>query len=87
MPARTCEGIYKIVFHFEAFEQESVLFSFTMCIAQTSNSIARLLQSTTPSPSPLLYIIHHTILAMAILCKWQHLQKNRVITEQLFGYK
>jgi len=72
---RVCRiGLAKIVFSFEALVRESIIGSLPppTCDVRT---IAMLLHVYCAiydaSPTPLLYVIHHTLLVMAISCKGQ----------------
>jgi len=65
----------KIMFHFKALLWESiiVLLPPPTCKAYPPcNAIASPFRNIRPPTDPLLYAIHHTILAMTILCKGQH---------------
>jgi len=67
-------GIYKIFFHFEAFVHESILLVLPPPLALLTPLqyyCTDIAQNTTLPPTPLLYAIHHTILAIAISCKGQ----------------
>ena len=63
-------GLYKILFHFEAFVHEPVPFIARahMHCPHYCNTIARPLRNI-PPPTPLLYVIHQTTLVMSISCK------------------
>ena len=67
-------GVYKILFYFEAYVHESIMvYSATHphC-PHCCTTVARPLRNIRPpSPTPLLYAMHHTTWAMAISCKGQ----------------
>jgi len=67
----TLFGLYKILLYLKTFLWESIIFLLPPHLQRLHhcNTIARLAQYTTLSPDPRLYVIHHTILVMAILCK------------------
>ena len=67
-------GLYKILFHFETLVHESIILSLPppTCIARTIAMLLHVYWAIYDAPpTPLVYAIHHTILAMAISFKGQ----------------
>jgi len=67
-------GLYTILFYFEAFVHESIILSLppATCIARTIVMLVHVYRAIyDASPTPHLYTMHNTILAMAISCKGQ----------------
>jgi len=67
-------GLYKILFYCEAFVHKSIirLLPPSTCIARTIAILLHVYSAVYDAPpTPLLYAIHHTVLAMAISCKDQ----------------
>jgi len=70
-------SLYKIFVHFEAFmyaSQSSLYCLPTLALpAIVQYYCTAIAQYTTPPRPPIAYAIHHTILAMSILCKGQRM--------------
>jgi len=67
-------GLYKILFYFEAHVHESIIF-YCSLPTRIAHTIALRLHDYCAMydapPTPPLYVIHHTMLVMAISCKGQ----------------
>jgi len=66
--------LYKILFHFKAFVSRSLshVYCPPTCNAHTTPILLHIYCTmNAPPPTPLLYAIQHTRLAMAISCKGQ----------------
>ena len=81
-----CFSLYKRVFYFTALLWESIILVLPPPTTCKAYPTALLLHDCCaiydPPSTPLLYAIHHTILAMTILCKGQRLlcRKDRCVT-------
>jgi len=72
-------GLYKIFVHAEAVVHESIILLLPppTCIAHTYAILLHdLCAIYDPHPTPFVHAIHHTILAVAISCKDQYLDRN-----------
>ena len=67
-------GLHKMWFNCEAFVHESIICVLPppTCIARTIAILLHVYSAVYDAPpNPVLYAIHHTVLAMAISCKGQ----------------
>jgi len=81
-------GVYKILFHFEAWVDESILFYCpppSPALPTLLHHFCTTIAQHPPSPTPMLYAIYHTILVMAISRKGQDDQGSDLCSSSDFG--